>query len=674
MMKQVGKILMLLCILDSALRQARADSYQWPWSDAVPPAGAKIGYIRPSATLLAVKPIQGKRYEDLVPDTTDIAEMSKLAINVLTCGTDRQQDYEQYFSVYMGNPLRMAHNFSDWCTPKYMEALALLRVVTGSTSMAQVDQTWQDVMLKSVGPDGLYYFPLQGKPWYGKELWWAHAIACSNGSLFTIQKPDPKRLKDLDPYALGGANSLVEESGITQFAHPQSNGRITKVLAIYAMRDGNPLWKAMMKQMVARSDELAIKQGDYAYFPAYLFEPGAKFDPKDPRAGMPAGTEGGEINGRFIRACALAYKLTGDKQALELARLLTNFMRYHDGNYWGPQGEFAGDHHFHSHTNYLIGMLEYADAAKDKELLEFCRKSFAWAKSPASGFGPLSGFTPEFADLNYATAEGCAVGDMEVLACNLSAFGAGDYYEDAERWARNYFSEIQLTRPKADDLVRYGQTMPPKKPLYNECTDHVADRNLGSFSSWALGNEWWRGPQENLLMQCCTGNCTRALWFLWRDILDFQDGELRVNMLLNRASPWADVYSFIPYQGRVEIKVHQACKHVQVHAPEWIATGSNAITVQVNGQPRLFTWQARYVNLGEVKAGERIVIQSPISERTVKEKMGLVTYTLLVRGNTVVSIDPPGRICPLFQREYLRDGAPRWRKVQRFVADKQINY
>ena len=112
------------------------------------------------------------------------------------------------------------------------------------------------------------------------------------------------------------------------------------------------------------------------------------------------------------------------------------------------------------------------------------------------------------------TSEGCAVGDMEVLACNLSAFGAGDSYEDAERWARNYFSEIQLTRAKADDLVRHGRTMQPRKPLYNECIDHVAQRNLGSFSSWAKGNEWWGSSNEKLLMQCCTANCTRALWFL----------------------------------------------------------------------------------------------------------------------------------------------------------------
>ena len=184
-MTHFRKMLLSVCILASALARARADCDQWPWADATPPAGAKIEYVRPDAARLPVRPVEGKTCEDLVPDTTDVAEMSKLAINVLTCDTDRLQDHEQYFSVYMGNPLRMAHNFSDWCTPKYVEALALLRIVTGSTYMTQVDQVWQDVLVRSIGPDGLYYFPIQGKPWYGKELWWAHAIACTNGTLFT---------------------------------------------------------------------------------------------------------------------------------------------------------------------------------------------------------------------------------------------------------------------------------------------------------------------------------------------------------------------------------------------------------------------------------------------------------------------------------------------------------
>jgi len=656
-----------------SVSEVLSDPPPWPWKDAAP--SGKIGYIRPEAPSIPVVPPRGERYADRVPDTPDPAELSALAIHVLTGAVNPRQDYEQYFSVYIGNPFRMAHNFSDWCTPKFIEALALLRTVTGSDTMPQVDQVWQDAILKSIGPDGLYYFPIAGKPWYGKELWWANGIARSDGSVFTVEKPDPEKMKDLDTYALGRGHSLIEESGITQFTHPQPVGRIIKVLAIYYLRDGNPLWKQMMETMVGRMEQLAVKKGDYAYFPAYLYEPNARFNPDDPKAAMPQGIEGEEISGRFIRACALAYRLTGSKRALELARLLTNYMRYHD-DYYGKDGEFTGNRHFHGHTNSLLGMLEYAHAAGDRDLLEFCRKSFEWAQSPSSGFGPVTGFAPEKAEPDRPSAEGCAVGDMIVLACNLSAFGAGDYYPDAERWFRNYFTEIQLTESKAENLVRLGRSMGPKSLLYNETDDQVARRNLGAFSGWAGGNEWWVGTEgsDNLIMHCCTGNCARALYFVWSHALQYKQGELKINLLLNRASPWADVYSFIPYQGRIEIKIKQACSRVLVHAPEWIPAGSSEIQATVDNKPHCLTWQDRYLDVGKIGAGCRIVITCPISEKTITEKMGRETYTLLVRGSTVVSIDPPGRICPLFRREYLREDPPRWRNVTRFVAAQAIDY
>ena len=64
-MKQLGNIFLFLCILGVAYGQARADSNQWPWTDAVPPTGAKIGYVKPNAASITVKPVQGKTYEDL---------------------------------------------------------------------------------------------------------------------------------------------------------------------------------------------------------------------------------------------------------------------------------------------------------------------------------------------------------------------------------------------------------------------------------------------------------------------------------------------------------------------------------------------------------------------------------------------------------------------------------
>ena len=46
------------------------------------------------------------------------------------------------------------------------------------------------------------------------------------------------------------------------------------------------------------------------------------------------------------------------------------------------------------------------------------------------------------------------------------------------------------------------------------------------------------------------------------------------------------------------------------------------------------------------RAGETIDLAFPITTRTVKETIGTVPYTLEIKGNTVVSIDPPGKTAP----------------------------
>jgi DUF1680 family protein len=151
-----------------------------------------------------------------------------------------------------------------------------------------------------------------------------------------------------------------------------------------------------------------------------------------------------------------------------------------------------------------------------------------------------------------------------------------------------------------------------------------------------------------------------------------QGDQLRVNLLLNRASAWADVYSYIPYQGRVELKIKKAVPAILVRAPEWIETNSPDLTCQVNGAPRSVHWEGRYANVGHVAAGDRVKISFPIAERTLKETIGAVPYTLIIKGNMVVSIDPPGKLGALYQRAAYRGNEAPMRKVQRSVPEQTI--
>jgi hypothetical protein len=623
----------------------------------------KIVYVREDIPSISIKPYKGETYEDMIPDTLDIAERAELAINVLTCATNPNADYEQYFAVdFASNPTIMYNKFDDWCGTKYMEALPLLRIINGSTYNDNVDRVWMDVTLKSIGQDGLYYIPLEGRPWSREYLQWANYIARADGSLTTIT-----------------------DANVTQFAHPQPVFRMISTITGYYLRGGNPVWKETNERMIVRLLELAIHKDDYCYFPAMAYEPNAKFNPNSPEAAEPKEITGGEINGRF-QGVAQFYKVTGYEPARELAEKLTRFMRYHN-DYWAEDGEFIAERHFHAHTIYLLSMLEHALAVDDKELMDFVRRSYEWAKTPEAGSSSLIGFFPEIARPDYKSCEGCEIGDMIALALKLTDGGAGDYYEDAERWTRNHFAESQLT--KTDWLYRVAQKYPEiSEAPYNASTYRVPERNIGGFAGWSSGNDFWiQGPG---FMHCCTGNCTRTIYYIWEaiheviaerseHILDYKDGHLRVNMLLNRASQWADVHSYIPYEGQVNIKMKKSCKSLLVHAPEWIKTGSEQLVAMVNGKPLQFSWEGRYVNLGEVERDAKVSIKFPITERTVKETIGTVDYTLILKGNTVVFIEPPGKNCPLYQREHYREKLrgtkqSRWRKVKRFVSLEQLKY
>jgi len=214
----------------------------------------------------------------------------------------------------------------------------------------------------------------------------------------------------------------------------------------------------------------------------------------------------------------------------------------------------------------------------------------------------------------------------------------------------------------------------PKKPVQShEKAEQMPERNLGSWAGWASGNDWtvWRAG----IMHCCTGNGTRVLYYVWKDMLEHEDDQLRVNLLLNRASRWADVYSHIPYQGKVEVQIKAPLKRLLLRAPEWVGSGSDAASCTVSGSPRPLHWEGRYLDLGAAKPGDRAVLIFPISERQVRERIGPETYSLVIKGNTVISIDPPGQNGPLYQDRtlYSKDQV-KWRNVKRFVPDEIIEW
>jgi len=153
--------------------------------------------------------------------------------------------------------------------------------------------------------------------------------------------------------------------------------------------------------------------------------------------------------------------------------------------------------------------------------------------------------------------------------------------------------------------------------------------------------------------------------------MEEENGKVKVNLLLNRASAWADVNSYLPYSGRVDIKAKDDC-NLSVRIPGWVA--DDTVTCMVNNKSRKADWEGRYLNVGRVKAEDRVQIEFPLQETTQQVKIQYMDYIYTLKGNEIVHVEPQGYFCPIYQREKYRSGEVQWKDVDRFVARDLIDW
>jgi hypothetical protein len=632
-----------------------------------------ISYVNDNIPTVKVPGIKGEFYNDLIPDTLDIADRAQLAIHCMTSNPDPNADYETYERTYLlHNPPVMWHDWDNWfCSEwKFYEAISLLRLATGSDYNRHVDEIWLNVLFRSLGDDGLLYMPMEGRPWNRINTSWGP----------TVWRAD-------------GTTTGIGDKSVIHVAHPLQIGRAMGVLTNYSQIDKNPIWKKTVEKMIDRCLELMVDKGDYGYLPLGFYEPNAKIvkETEDP-----IGLIGIESYGRLIQAPANYYKFTGYEPAKTLARKLINCVIDHSKTF-DSEGRFLNDGseieqgrggpHFHCRTFMLMSILDYVVATGDNPgYTDFVRKSYEWAREQGN---PTVGFFPEWLSPDEKFSETCEVADMVALSIKLSQAGAGDYWEDAEKWIRNQYSENQLTRidciyaaagrleqtPVTLAMIMWDgdyKTIPPGTLSY----DRVLERNMGGFAGWPSPNDWLNDGKEAArgFMHCCTGNASRTLYYIWENMVDFKEGVLKVNLLLNRASRWADVYSYLPYEGQVRVTIKQPCTDVLIRMPNWVEREDSKVVCLVDNKPSRFKWQGRYIDVGACKPGQRIQVTFPIETRTVKETIAGREYTLVIRGNTVCSIDPPGKYCPLYQRQYYLENNMPWRPATRFMSECMIDY
>jgi hypothetical protein len=356
-------------------------------------------------------------------------------------------------------------------------------------------------------------------------------------------------------------------------------------------------------------------------------------------------------HGGQIRVLSRWYEMSGDAQILDTLTRLVRFVM--QPKFWGVEGEhpsligaqhghFAG--HFHGHLSLLRGLLEYGRVRRDRHVLDFAREGYEFCRH----YGlPQIGW---FSNSERHFSEGCTIGDMVALAARLSDAGLGDYWEDVEQIARNHLVEQQLVdanrlRQASEDgppLPTSGERRTPImgywKPdpaiLPNQLvTEDVIERSIGVYGGVSKPD----GIPYTWTMQCCTGNGTQGLYYAWESIVRCQNGIAQVNLLLNRASPWLDIDSYLPYEGKVVVR-NKTARRLAIRMPRWVARGD--VSVRVDGKPVDSDWVGNYIICPGLQPRDEVVVEFPVVEQTVEYGLADQIYRCHFRGNDLLEISP----------------------------------
>ena len=593
--------------------------------------------------------VQGERYQAEVPDTLDLAERARLSVNALTCGLCPETDY-------MPGP----GPSEFFCAVKNSVALPMMRLMSGSDLNLDREKALMESHLSFVADDGLLYCPAN------------------------------------NPQRKAGGNRGYPPTD-EDYAHVSGSALLMLAMMSWYDRDNDAAWLSRIKKAAEGLAKVAIFKDDYAYYPdggvvfdfSYLKRSGYK-NTDEPQSEF-LGAEGTVkfYQSYQIRALARWYAMSGDEQALTLAKKVKNFVL--KPKLWeeGTVSHIVGAErahwlgHFHGHITTFRSLLGYATVTNDLRLKEFVRAGYEYTRNfgiPRIGFSPNSNMGPH--QVGHRGCESCQVAGLVGLAIQLCDAGLGDYWDDVDGMVRNQLVEQQFVN---SDMIKAAQES-------NKSWQ-------GDWSAW-LGGFDGSGHLTALNVVgptwCCTPNGAQALYHAWESIVRHRDGVAQVNLLLNRASPWLDLHSYLPYEGKVVIQ-NKTARKLAVRIPGW--ANRKTVQAQVNGKEACSFWVDNYLVFDGLREKDVVTIEFPLVEETVEytvpggkyvaestdvPELPTTRYTCHFKGNTLVDVSPRNdpalypcykkALYPIYLRDHYKANRAPMKKVTRYIAPFTVKW
>ncbi len=537
---------------------------------------------------------------------TSIYHAARMAAESLRHRLDRDALFRPFFdlSVHEG---RMRARHASWdcvdMAARFTDAWIGIRQMM-DWPMTEEESAVRAYLLANQNPDdGLFY---------------DRAWADSNGSL-----PHPSPLPPAGEGVVWDDPRLGEPETADMFCQ----SRALMGLTSWFLESGESRIQDSIERLAEGLWNVVTKKDDFCYYPGHRYSPNgwtgvSAYESKD--LGPTALPAYGVLQ---ILPLARYWEATRSPAAERLIRGLMNFF-LKESNIFRSDGSFNGHLHSWGILPSTAGVLRYAMGIGDEGLIRWCKSVWDYILAHCSSFG----WVPDgigVAD-GIVTGETCCCTDLIHLGVKLAECGYEECFDYVEIMVRNQLIENQVR-----DTSRFQFAWP-----------EVEAMTLGAYDSWVMPNGL-TGCSELGLEGCCTASAVRAFYLAWNHAIRHKDGVVDINLMMTRRSEWLDTISHQPFEGRFSIHVHEPVT-VMVRMPAWI--NLHKLRVTVDGTPVQPAWVSAHLCLRDVWPDTQIELEFPIPERQTEEEVAGSTYQLSWRGPTLMKINPPGDIYPIFQR------------------------
>ena len=403
-------------------------------------------------------------------------------------------------------------------------------------------------------------------------------------------------------------------------------------LAEQYVRTGDRENVALAKRLVAGLKSLASWDTGRAYYPGGL---------GGWRDGDWIYTGASDSYPCILEPLARYVEVTGDETALEFAQAFADGIIADLQANLGPNrilkdGSFAG-YNCHLHMRAVLGVVHLGVLTRNTRYIEWARRVYDFLISQGTDWG----WFPESIDV--AHSETCATGDMADIAAWLARTGYSRYWDDLERFVRNYIREAQFfVTPEYEALYRKVNQDQPEQ--VEEGLRQARDFE-GGFIARLSPNSRALGAKSMNMMGCCPPEAMRTLHIAWRNVVTESPEGVFVNLSFNRDAPQARVVSFAPGVGRLTV-VAKTSADFLLRPPSW--TLRNEVKAYRGGRQAPVVWKGDYVKFEHAAKREELTITFPVLRFRQTVEVAAQTYAYYWAGNTVTRVEPRAEVMPLF--------------------------